>query len=381
MADGTAASGGEPAQAPFVQAAFRLARGGFSLDASFVLDGRGACALFGPSGAGKTTLLRCLAGLEPDARGRLVVDGETWHDDAPSRRVFRPPWMRPVGYVFQDAQLFAHLDVRGNLRFGERRVPRSDRRVRFDDVVGWFGLDALLARRVGSLSGGERQRVAIGRALLTSPRLLLMDEPLSALDVEARARILPRLAALPRHFGIPVLYVSHALSEVARLCDALVWLDAGRVRAAGGLDALLPDVGAATDDEGLSVSLHGCRVARHHPGDELSELSLDGAALFVRALDLAPGTTVELLVHARDVSVALAAGERSSILNELPARLVSVHEARGGVVLRLQTVGGRLLLARITKRSLRQLELRPGVELLARVKSVSVAGGASPELV
>lgn len=362
----------------FLQADVRVTRGGFALDASFTVDGQGACALFGPSGAGKTTLLRCLAGLEPDARGRLVVGGETWQDDALGAGAFRPPWKRPVGYVFQEAGLFAHLDVLGNLRFGERRVPPSARRIRRDDVVDWLGIGPLLRRRVASLSGGERQRVAIGRALLTSPRLLLMDEPLSALDLGARARILPHLAALPRQFGIPVIYVSHALSEVARLCDALVWLDAGRVRAVGPLDALLAEVGAATDDDDLAVVLHDGRVARHHTDDALTELEFAGARLFVRPLDAAPGERVDIVVQARDVSVALQAGERSSILNEFPARLVALHEARGDVVLRLDVLGGRLLLARITKRSVRLLGLRPGMDLVARVKGVSVAGGASP---
>ena len=206
-------------------ARFELSHPGFTLDVDLALPGSGVTALFGPSGSGKTSCLRCVAGLEPAARGRLVVAGETWQDS--DRGLFLPPHRRALGYVFQDANLFEHLDVRRNLLFGWKRVAPAARRLALEQVVELLGIEGLLARMPARLSGGERQRVGIARALLTSPRLLLMDEPLAALDAERKAEILPYLERLTGELALPILYVSHAPDEVARLADHLVLLEQG----------------------------------------------------------------------------------------------------------------------------------------------------------
>jgi len=349
-----------------------LARDGFRLDAALTAPARQTTSLVGPSGAGKTTLLRCLAGLEPSARGRIVVDGEVWLDGARSV----PTHRRRIGYVFQEASLFAHLDVRGNLRFGEQRVPRAERRVAFDDVVGWLELTALLERRVEGLSGGERQRVALGRALLASPRLVLVDEPLSALDAAARERVLPWLAALPERIDAPVVHVSHSLREVARLAHAIVHLVDGRVVAAGPSGAMLPVVGAADDE--LGVALAG-RVLEHDDTDGLTAVSVANQTLWVRRLAAPAGRTVHLYVSARDVALARAPDQGSSILNELPCTVDHVHPTATGAVVTLRLGDGAALYARITLRSLRLMGLGCGEPVFARVKGVGVAIEPGPE--
>lgn len=357
-----------------VEARLELTRPGFQLDVDLAIAGGCVTSVVGASGAGKTTLLRCLAGLERDVRGRIVVAGETWLDGGRSL----PTHRRRLGFVFQDASLFTHLDVRGNLRYGERRVPRAERRAALDEVVEWLELGSILERRVHGLSGGERQRVALGRALLASPRLLLIDEPLSALDAAARERVLPWLEDLPTRFAAPVLHVSHSLREVARLARDLVWLEGGRVREAGSARELLPLVGS-TDDE-LAAALRGT-FAEHHDEDGLSAVDVDGVTFFVRRIDAAIGSGARLLVQARDVSVALEPDSGSSILNEVPVVLARVLRVASGAILELDTRGGQRLYARITRRSLRLLALDRsdalGRALYARVKSVGVAPSGS----
>lgn len=356
-----------------VQARLRLERTTFELDADVAFTSGRVTSIVGPSGAGKTSLLRCLAGLEPQVSGRVVVDGRTWLD---GKRAL-PTHRRRVGFVFQEASLFEHLDVRRNLRYGYDRIARAERRAAFDEVVEWLELGPLLSRRTAHLSGGERQRVALGRALLASPRLLLIDEPLSALDLAARERLLPWIAALPSQLEAPVVHVTHSLREVARLADDLVVLEAGRVVAAGPARELLPKVGAQDDE--LAVALVA-RVAQHHASDGLSELALGDARLFARRVDVAVGERVQLVVQARDVAVALAPDRGSSILNELAVRLVGVREAGAGVVLELDAEDGQRLFSRVTRRSARELGLDEralGRELFARVKAVGVGSHAA----
>ena len=216
---------------PAIHARFKLDYPGFSLDVDLTLPGQGVTALFGHSGSGKTTLLRAIAGLERVAGGRLAVNGETWQDDA----VFRPTHQRPLGYVFQEASLFPHLSVQANLEYGQKRVPAAVRRVSLDQAVAMLDIGHLLGRKPARLSGGERQRVGIARALATSPRLLLMDEPLAALDHARKQEILPYLERLHDELDIPVLYVSHAPDEVARLADHIVVMEGGRALATGPL--------------------------------------------------------------------------------------------------------------------------------------------------
>lgn len=352
-------------------ARFELRHADFVLDVALALPGSGVTALFGPSGSGKTSCLRCVAGLEPAARGRLVVAEETWQDS--DRGLFLPPHRRALGYVFQDANLFEHLDVRRNLLFGWKRVAPAARRLELEQVVELLGIEGLLARMPARLSGGERQRVGIARALLTSPRLLLMDEPLAALDAERKAEILPYLERLTRELALPILYVSHAPDEVARLADHLVLLERGRVLASGPTTEVLARLDlpiALADDAG--VVLEG-RVLGHDPDYGLLSLGLAGEQRVLLAhAPLPPGQPLRIKVLARDVSLSLER-QHSSILNVLPAIVAEIAPTRSPaqVLLRLD-LGGTALLARITRYSLERLALQPGSRVWAQLKSVAV---------
>lgn len=352
-------------------ARFELSHPGFALDVDLALPGSGVTALFGPSGSGKTSCLRCVAGLERGARGRLVVAGETWQDS--ERGLFLPPYRRALGYVFQDANLFEHLDVRRNLLFGWQRVAPGERRLALEQVVELLGIAGLLTRMPARLSGGERQRVGIARALLTSPRLLLMDEPLAALDAERKAEILPYLERLTRELALPILYVSHAPDEVARLADHLVLLEQGRVLASGPTSTVLARLDlpiALAEDAG--VVLEG-RVLGHDPDYGLLSLGLPGEQRVLLAhAPLPPGQALRIKVLARDVSLSLER-QHSSILNVLPATVAEIAPTRSPaqVLLRLD-LGGTALLARITRYSLERLSLQPGSQVWAQLKSVAV---------
>ena len=353
-----------------IVARFRLAWPGFALDVDLTLPGRGVSALFGHSGSGKTTLLRCLAGLERAADGFLEVRGEVWQDDA--RRIFVPTHKRPLGYVFQEASLFAHLTVRRNLEFGMKRVPAADRRVALDDAIELLGIAPLLERMPQRLSGGERQRVAIARALATSPSLLLMDEPLAALDLKRKQEILPYLERLHDALEIPVVYVSHAPEEVARLADHVVLLADGRALAAGPIHDMMPrlDLPFAHDEDAFVVI--DARVASHDDEYALTRLEFAGLPLWITGTDAALGAHVRARILARDVSLALSKRHDSSILNVLPARVVSLDESGPGRTLARLDVAGTPLLARITRRSAAQLGIVPGCDVYAQVKGVAL---------
>ncbi len=356
-----------------LQISLRLARGAFTLDVDLELPGQGVTALFGPSGCGKTTLLRTLAGLDR-AAGRVALGAAVWQDDA--QRRFMPPHQRPLGYVIQEAALFPHLSVQANLNYGRQRAGAAAQAFALDAVVDLLGIGALMDRRPATLSGGERQRVAIARALATAPRLLLMDEPLAALDAPRKAEILPYLERLHRTLALPIVYVTHAMDEVARLADHLVLLDAGRVRAAGPLATLLaqPDLPLARqDDAGVVIT---ARVDRHDPAYGLSRIAFDGGTLWVGETAAAPGDAVRARVLARDVSVARQAPRESSLVNVLPVVLDSVQADRSTALLRLRlgTPGAAptWLLARITRRSADTLALQPGDALFAQIKGVAL---------
>ncbi|MEO4046352.1 molybdenum ABC transporter ATP-binding protein [Pseudomonas sp. CAU 1711] len=345
----------------------------FHLQVALQLPGRGITALFGPSGSGKTSLLRCVAGLERPPRGRIEVNGECWQDDA--RQHFLAPHKRALGYVFQEASLFPHLSVRSNLEFGQKRIAAAARRIDLDQAARLLGIDHLLARDPATLSGGERQRVGIARALLTSPRLLLLDEPLAALDDKRKQEILPYLERLHDELDIPMLYVSHAADEVARLADHLVLLERGRALASGPLEQLLArlDLPLAQGDDASSV-LHA-RVCGHDSHYQLLELQLPNSDLRLRLphAPLANGQELRLKVPARDVSLSLEPPGPSSIINRLPVRVLELVDAPqpAQVLVRLE-LAGQPLLARITRYSRDQLELHPGQALWAQFKAVAL---------
>jgi molybdate transport system ATP-binding protein len=352
-----------------LRAQLRLALRDFTLDVDLCLPATGVTALIGPSGSGKTSVLRCIAGLERAARGTLQFRDEVWQD----AQRFVPAHARAIGYVFQDARLFPHLSVRQNLEFGLKRVPQSARRIPFDQAVSLLSLQALLARRPDSLSGGERQRVAIGRALLTSPALLLMDEPLASLDLESRAQILPYFEGLERSLQLPMLYVTHAPAEVVRLASRVIWLEAGQVRAQGPLNDVLtrPDLPLAHFADAGAVL--DATVVEHAPDYRLTYVAVGRARLAISERDLAPGSRTRVHVRARDVSLWLTRPERSSISNLLEVQLIDIHLDRDPAhrLVRLRCEGA-ILLARITYRSVVELALHPGLALFAQVKSVAL---------
>ncbi len=347
----------------------RYGRDGFAIDVGFTAAGDGVTALFGPSGCGKSTILGAVAGLlRPDA-GRIALDGAALLDTA--RRVFVPPERRRCAVVFQDARLFPHLSVETNLRYGQRRAPRDADGPGFDEVVALLGIAPLLSRRPGRLSGGERQRVALGRALLARPRLLLMDEPLAALDGARRAEILPFLARLREVARIPILYVTHALDEVDALADELVLLEGGKILAAGPAGALmartdLPQL-AGRRDAGVLIA---CTVRSSTDG--IATLEFDGGTLVTTSHPGAPGTRLRVRLRARDVAVAVEEPRGISTTNILPATLSAIDGGtdHGEVFLRL-AAGPSVLLARVTRDSVARLGLRPGMPLWALVKAVT----------
>jgi molybdate transport system ATP-binding protein len=341
----------------------------FQLQVDCEFPERGITALFGRSGSGKTTILRCIAGLERTAPACVSFSGEVWQD----RQHFVPPHRRPLGYVFQESSLFPHLDARRNLEYGLQRVPAAQRRIGFEQAVEFMGLERLLDHRADQLSGGQRQRVAIARALLTSPRLLLMDEPLSNLDLASRAEILPHLERLHDELSIPIVYVSHEISEVMRIADHIALLEAGSVRAFGSIHELLtrPDLPLAHLEEAGSI-FEGV-IEQHDTQYHLSYVAIAAGRLAI-SLRAAPiGQRVRVRIDARDVSLALKPPELSSITNILPGRVLDVSEDRDPAqrLVRID-IGGRPLLARVTQRSVAQLGLVPGVALHAQIKSVAL---------
>ena len=352
-----------------INAQFSLKRDGFALDADFSAPASGVTALFGPSGSGKTTLLRCIAGLER-ASGTLSMSGEIWQD----KTTFLPVHQRPLGFVFQEASLFTHLSVRANLEYGYKRIVPAERRVPLEQVVEWLGLARLIGRGdPARLSGGERQRIAIGRALLTSPRVLLMDEPLSALDTQSKQEILPYLERLHRELDIPVLYVSHAMDEVVRLADHLVLMEQGRVIASDALHVILSRLDLPTahyDDAGAVIE---AVVAQQDETYHLTRLDFEGGRLWVSRVEQAFGTRVRARVLARDVSIAIQAPHGSSINNILNARIEEIRdEGPDKVIVRMKVGENAMLLARITRRSRDQLSLNIGMFVCAQVKSVAL---------
>lgn len=357
-----------------IQADLRLGYPGFELDVSLRLPGKGVSVLLGPSGCGKTTVLRALAGLVR-ARGRVAFHGDVWQDDAAGRCRFVPTHQRPIGFVFQEASLFPHLSVQGNLDYGWRRIPPAQRRISLDEAVSLLGIGYLLERRPQGLSGGERQRVAIARALLTSPRLLLMDEPLSALDAARKAEILPYLERLNRQTQVPVVYVTHALDEAARLADQLVLMEAGRVQASGGASEMFARLDLPLSRLEEASAIVDATVVQHDQAYGQTCLDLAGLPLWVGLLTARVGERVRVRMLARDVSVALSKAVDSSITNILPAAIGHIRDDGLDTV----TVSLRLndqvsILARLTRRSCDALRLAVGLQVHAQIKGVALMG-------
>ena len=344
-------------------------RGDFSLDVAFE-TGSGVTALFGRSGAGKSTIVAMVAGLRRPERGRVTVNGRVLFDSA--RGIDLPSHRRKVGMVFQEPRLFPHLSVRANLTYGRWAGRRADT-TSLDRVLALLGLEAFLDRRPDSLSGGEAQRVAIGRALLAVPDILLMDEPLSQLDGARRAEILPFLEKLAHESGVPILYVSHAIDEVARLADAIVVLSEGRVVAAGPIEEIFGriDLGVATGRYEAGALLLAT-VARHDRDFALTLLSLGRAEISVPLIDRPVGATLRLQIRARDVALALARPADVSIRNVLPANVVSVQLEEGAYAEVLLVSSGQHLRARVTRKSAVELGVAPGQEIFALIKSIAI---------
>jgi molybdate transport system ATP-binding protein len=350
-----------------------LDRPGFALRVAADLELTGITALFGPSGSGKTSLLRVISGLEQEASGTVVFDGETWQSG--DSRV--PTHKRHVGYVFQDGRLFPHMTVAQNLEFALRRSATAARpTIDLEEAIEALDLGPLLARRTPSLSGGEQQRVAIARALLRSPRLLLMDEPLSSLDVKRKREILPHIEALPEIFGVPVLYVTHNLDEVARLAKDVVLLAEGRVAAYGNVAEVFErtDLGELMGGLEAGVVLRA-RVAAHDNG--IATLRVGTQQLRVPMATAEIGTDRPIRIHARDVAVATVRPEKLSIRNVLKGRILLIEIGSNMNVELLLDVDGEHLRARITRDALEELDLAVGREVFALVKSVALESSLS----
>ncbi|EJC81824.1 molybdenum ABC transporter, ATP-binding protein [Rhizobium leguminosarum bv. trifolii WSM2297] len=349
-----------------VEAKQRL--GAFSLDAAFTSE-RGVTALFGRSGSGKTSLIRIIAGLARPDEGRVVLDGEALTETKTG--LFVPKHRRRFGYIFQEARLFPHFSVRANLSYGRWFAPKAARGESFDRIVDLLGIEPLLERSPAKLSGGEKQRVAIGRALLSAPRLLLMDEPLAALDEARKAEILPFLERLRDETEIPIVYVSHSISEVARLANQVVVMRDGKVEATGLAVDILSRPSAAADRREAGALLEGTVEsfdARHH----LSTIALKSGQLHIPTAALAPGRPVRIRIPSRDVMLATARPEGLSALNILEGRIEAISSDEDGTVEIRIDCGGDAILSRITALSCERLDLRPGKTVFAIIKTVAL---------
>jgi len=351
-----------------LQIQLALKRAGFSLEVKLQLPARGVTALFGPSGCGKTTLLRCIAGLER-ATGSLIINDDVWQDATQ----FIPTHQRAIGYVFQEASLFPHLSVRGNLQYGMQRIAGQNK-VAIDPIIDLLGLRALLDRKPDGLSGGERQRVAIARALAVDPRLLLMDEPLAALDLKRKQEILPYLDKLQATLDMPVLYVTHSPDEVVRLAHHLVVMEAGQVMASGDLAATLSQLDIPVrlgDEPGVVIE---SVVGSIEPAWHLARLDFDGGSVWIRDPGLSVGASARVRILAGDVSLAREQPGKSSIQNVLTGRIDGIRDDdQPGLALVRISIGRTALLARITQRAVSTLALRTGDPVWAQVKSVALA--------
>lgn len=354
---------------PPIIARFQLAYQDFQLDVDLTLPGSGISVLFGHSGSGKTTLLRCIAGLQKATQGFLQINGTIWQDH--QRQLFLPTHQRALGYVFQEANLFVHLSVAQNLQYGLKRIPEGAARADVAQIIALLGIEHLLQRMPQHLSGGERQRVAIARALVLNPSVLLMDEPLAALDSQRKQELLPYFMRLQQALQIPMLYVTHSLQEVAQLADHLVILEAGKVQAAGPLSAILSRLDLPGVHARQASSVWQGVISRQENEYSLTHVSFDQLTLCLSKIDAAVGTPVRVQIFASDVSITLEHPKASSILNILPAIVDDIHSSEANSVLRLR-LDTQLLLAHITNKSRALLNLQLGMPVYVQIKGTSI---------
>ena len=351
-----------------IDARLNVQRDNFTLNVDLKIASRGVTAIFGPSGCGKTTLLRAIAGLEPGQTGYLRIGDQLWQDE----KTFLPAHKRPVGYVFQEPSLFSHLNVQQNLAYGLKRLPREKRRVSLDQAIELLGIEPFLQRSINQLSGGEQQRVAIARALAVSPQILLMDEPLSALDISRKQEIMPYLESLHGELKIPVLYVSHSPDEVARLADQLVLLENGKVTATGPVSQILTRLDLPLAHGEDASSLIQAEVSGHDDEFNLTYLDFAGGRFTVTRQQFPNQHAVRLRIAARDISLTLEHQSGTSILNIFPVTVEAVMPENDSQAMVQLTAGGMPLLARVTHKSARLLQLEPGKQVYAQVKSVAL---------
>ena len=345
--------------------------GNFTINANISCETSGIVAFFGRSGAGKTSLINMLAGLLRPDFGRIAINGTTLFDS--DQGIDLPPERRRLGYVFQEGRLFPHMTVRTNLHYGLRRAPKRERTVKPDQVIALLGLEDYLDRRPHHLSGGEKQRVALGRALLANPRLLLMDEPLASLDQPRKDEVLPFIERLRDELAIPIVYVSHSMPEIMRLADTMVLISSGRVEAVGSVDDLTSrlDLRPLTGRYEAGAVIQA-RVAGQDRDFGLTELAFAGGRLRVPHVSLPVGTPLRLRIRARDVALALEVPRATSILNAIPAIVHDIGTEEGPQVDLRLNAGGAIFWSRITRRSLIDLGLRPGTAVTALIKAVAI---------
>lgn len=343
---------------------------GFALDSAFDSDS-GITALFGRSGSGKTTLVNTIAGLVKPDRGNIAVGGVCLFDS--TRGINLPVERRRIGYVFQDARLFPHLTVRNNLRYGYDLARSSERYVDFAKVVDLLGLEALLERRPANLSGGEKQRVAIGRALLASPRLLLMDEPLAALDQSRKREVLRYIARLHEEINVPIVYVTHAVEEIVQLAETVVLMAGGRVVATGSVGEVM----GRADLRAQGIAFEGgtvidAKVIAHDLDYDLATLEFAGGRLTVPGIEALDGEAVRVRIRARDISLALTRPVDISVLNVLAGQVIDVKVEKDARAIVRVKVGETILTSRITRYSAERLALATGRDVYVLIKAVSL---------
>ena len=350
-----------------IEFSLKYNKGEFKLDMEGSIPGQGVTALFGPSGCGKTTFLRVLSGLDKVPNGKVEVNSSTWQGNS-----FKPVHKRAIGFVFQEGSLFPHLSVKKNLEFAYKRVTENRRNISFDETVELLGLKDHLHKEPSQLSGGERQRAAIARALLTSPELLILDEPLTGLDNKSKNEILPYLEKLTASLKMPVLYVSHDTGEVARLADHVLLMDSGKITASGIVQEIFSRMDLSPAQKADTESIIETTVFEHDEQYHLTTLDFSGGKFIVSKVNQPIGSSIRLRILARGVSLTLQKPEETSILNIFPVTVKEVHEVDNSRLNVLLDAEGTSIISRITKKSGDMLNIKPGAKVYAQIKSVEL---------